>query len=384
MPAPSEPPLPRHQFPITDRLCYLNHAGVGPLPQVAVDAITASSVDYRDEGGRAWARSEELDEQVRVQAARLMGVPADDVAFVKNTTEGLGFVASGLDWNAGDRVVTANREFPSTVYPWLNLRDLDVTVDLVEPVGEGLTLPIDLLAEAIAAAPTRLVVLSWVQFGRGWRTDLAALSQLCKDHGALLCVDVIQGLGVIPAELERWGVDFASADSHKWMLGPHGIGVFYVAERCREMLRPLEPGWLSVSHRDDFDNLELVYDDSARRFEGGSPNVITIAGMGASIDLLLDAGVENVWAHVDGLCDRLVDGLSTVGARVLSDRSPEGRSAIVTFDVPGTDSEVLAERLDTEGVVCSPRGGGIRVAPHGYNTADEIDSMVDLVRRLTA
>jgi selenocysteine lyase/cysteine desulfurase len=225
------------------------------------------------------------------------------------------------------------------------------------------------------------VAVSWVQFGRGWRVALDELSRLCHDHGALLCADVIQGLGVVPAELQRWGVDFAMADAHKWMLGPVGIGLLYVARDRRELLRPLEPGWASVAHREEWDNLELVFDDSARRFEGGTPNSLTLAGMGASIDLLLDAGVDTVWRHVDALCARLVEGLEAAGATVLTRRGAQHGSGIVTFEPVGGDPAMVVERLKALGIVCAARGGGVRVAPHGYNTAAEIDA---LVRALTS
>jgi cysteine desulfurase / selenocysteine lyase len=379
----SDTPLDRSQFPVTDRYRYLAHAAVAPLPLVAVEAGTR----FLDESTRhgiatGFDHWDDQVEQVRSRAARFLGVPGDDVAFVKNTTEGLSFVAGGIDWRPGDRVITMDRDYPSSVYPWLALRDRGVTVDLVAPRGEGWTYPLDAFAEALAAAPTRLVSVSWVHFARGWRVDLAGLAQLCRDHGALLCVDAIQGLGVVPATLADWGVDFAAADAHKWLLGPIGTGVLYVAGDRRDLLRPLEPGWASVAHRHDYDNLELIYDDSARRFEGGSVTVETVLQMGASIDLLAGAGVDRIWAHVQGLLDHLADGLAGAGATVCSDLSPANRSGHLTFTLAGHDPAVVAEQLAADAIVCSPRGGGIRVAPHGYNTLDELDAVVDVVRRL--
>jgi selenocysteine lyase/cysteine desulfurase len=378
-----EPPLPRADFPVTERWNYLNHAGVAPLPTPAVEAMAGYARRAAADGSLAVDGHNERAEEVRRTSARLLGVPAADVAFVKNTTEGLGFVANGLTWQPGDRVVVPDHEFPSTLYPWLSLRDLGVVVDLVPTSGNGRCLPAEAFAEVITkGAPPKVVATSWVQFGRGWRTDLAQLASICHDAGALLCADIIQGLGVLPAELEAWGVDFAMSDAHKWMLGPEGIGVLYVAGRNLDLLRPLEPGWNCVAHREQWDNRELVWDDDARRLEGGSANQAGIHAMGASLDLLATAGIDAVWRHVDGLCDRACAGLAGTGATVLSDRSSSGRSGVVTFTVAGHESAAIHRHLLDAGIVSSPRGGGIRLSPHGYNSADEIDALVTAVGQL--
>ena len=378
------PPLARADFPVTERWTYLNHAGVAPLPLPAVEAIGGCAERVAAGGSLAVEQHSARAEEVRAAAATLMGVAAADVAFVKNTTEGLGFVANGLSWRPGDRVVVPDYEFPSTLYPWLALRDLGVVVDLVTPRGRGGCLPVEAFADAIAAGPPpKVVATSWVQFGRGWRTDLAALVEVCHDAGALLCADVIQGLGVVPADLAAWGVDFAMADAHKWLLGPEGIGVFYVAADRLELLRPLEPGWASVAHRQQWDNRALIWHEETRRLEGGSYNVAGIHAMGASLDLLLAAGIDQVWSHVEELCERACTALvEDAGATVLSDRSQAGRSGIVTFRLEGHDPATLHRALADRGIVCSPRGGGIRIAPHGYNTTEEIDCLVAAVREL--
>jgi selenocysteine lyase/cysteine desulfurase len=378
-------PLARDQFPIADRYRYLNHALVAPLPRDAVDAIADDARRCSLEASLAYRARDERSEAVRDTAAALMGVAAEDVAFVKNTTEGLAFVAGGLDWRPGDRVIVPAGEYPSTLFPWLALAHRGVVVDRVEPLGAGASLPIESFAAALEAGRgrVRVVALSWVQFGRGWRTDLAALAQLCHSHGALLCADVIQGLGVLPCRLADWGVDFAMADGHKWMLGPEGVGVFYVAPAHRHRLRVLEPGWASVVDRDsDVPALDLA--DSARRFEGGTANTTGIAGLGASLDLLTEAGIEPVWAWVDGLCDRLVAGVTAAGAQVLSDRSPEGRSAIVSVAVPGVDPAAVVARLAEAGVVVRARAGGVRFGPHAWNDASDIDAAVAVIAALVS
>ncbi len=378
-----EPPLCRSDFPVTERWTYLNHAGVTPLPSPAVEAMAGYARRAASGGSLAVEGHNVRAEEVRRAAAGMLGVPAVDVAFVKNTTEGLGFVANGLTWQPDDRVVVPDLEFPSTIYPWLALRDLGVVVDLVPPEGPGRCLPTQAFTSVINdGPPPKVVATSWVQFGRGWRTDLAALAEVCHDNGALLCADVIQGLGVVPAELASWGVDFAMADAHKWLLGPEGIGVLYVAEHCLDLLRPLEPGWNSVAHREQWDNRALEWDDGARRLEGGSQNQAGIHAMGASLDLLAAAGTTAVWDHVELLCHRACEGLAHVGATILSDRTPAGRSGVVTFSVDGHDGIDVHAHLLEQGIITSPRGGGVRLSPHGYNTVDEIDALVAGIAQL--
>ncbi len=379
----NDPPLPRDEFPVTGHWAYLNHAGMGAVPRSAVQAMSRLAMEVARDGELAWPEHKAHIEQVRHRAARLMGVPGTDVAFIKNTTSGLGMVANGLDLGAGDRVIVSDLDFPSSLYPWLALRERGVRVDLVRPQGSAEALPVDAFAEVIADGPAPAVVaISWVQFRRGWRIDLPALARVAHDAGALFSVDVIQGLGAIPADLETWGADFAMADGHKWLLGPPGTGLLYVRGEHRHRLRPLEPGWNSMSHREEWDELGLAYDDSARRYEGGMPNISGIAALGASLDLLLDAGVPAIWRHLDALCQRASDGLRRLGATVITDQTPAHRSGIVSAVVPGHDSTELRDRLRSHGFVVGARSSAVRFSPHGYNTHEEVDRLLDALEML--
>lgn len=386
-------PLDRGAFPVTERWAYFNHAGVAPLPAAAVDAIEAYARAVERDGGQATPANDARVEEVRTAGAEMMGVDADDVAFVKNTTEGLGFVANGLcseggGWSEGDRVVVPSIEFPSNLFPWTALRDQGVDVVELDAVGEEQRLPLEAFEKALVVGGVRLVAVSWVQYARGWRVDVAGLAELCREHRALLVVDAIQGLGVVPAAFGDWGVDAVVADGHKWLLGPEGCGLMYVSPALRDQLRVLEPGWHSVVQRGDYEDHRLVHDPTARRFEGGTPNYAGVWGLGASLDLLLDAGVDRVWSHVDALCSRLVDGLAEVGAEVLTDRSDGGASGIVAFRPASAghegdvDVDTAAATLIDRGFVVRARAGAIRVSPHGYNTAAEIDALVSAVAGL--
>ena len=379
------PPLDPARFPAGQRWRYLNHAGVGPLPDVAVQAVARAAEATARDGDLAFEEEKPRLDAVRDASARLLGVAAADVAFVKNTTEGLALVAAGLDLGPGDRVVLPGGEFPSTYFPWAALQERGVRVDLVQARGDAGALPVDAFADVIAAGPPPVaVVTSWVQFGTGYRVDVEALARVAHHVGALLCVDVIQGLGVVPAELDAWGVDFAAADGHKFLLAPAGAAVLYVRDAANSRLRVLEPGWASVRQREAWHDLALEYDDSARRFEGGSPNSIGLHGLGASVDLLLGAGdgagVDAIWAHVQALTDRLADGCQAIGLPVLSDRTAEHRSAILLVGTPDRDPAAVVAALAGLGVRAAARGGGVRLSPHGWTSEDDVDVALDALR----
>jgi cysteine desulfurase / selenocysteine lyase len=377
-------PLPRPAFPVCSHRIYLDHAGISPLASPVRAAIEAHLDDCAESGALAFGNVMDEMEAIRGRLARFLGAAADEIAFVKNTTEGLSFVANGLGLGEGDRVVVTGREFPSNYYPWIALRDRGVTVDVLEPVGTAQALPVDRFADALREGdPPAVVAVSWVQFGRGWRTDLAALADVCHERGSLLCVDLIQGAGVVPCDLGAWGVDLAAAGGHKWLLGITGLGVLYVRREHLDRLRPSEPGWASVAHRTEWDNRELVYDESARRFEGGGPSAVGVHALGAAIDLLADAGLDTIWQHVRRVSDHAADRLAEIGCRVLSDRG-DGASAIITAALPpgSPEAQDVVDALGDRGVVCSARGGGVRLAPHGYNTTDEVDAVIDAIGAL--
>lgn len=369
-----EPPLRREQFPVAERWTYLNHAGVAPLPRVAVDAGRTADEAWMLDGGEAFVAYAEHSEVVRAAAARLLGASPAEVAFVKNTTEGLGFVAAGLAWQPGDRVVIPDREYPSTLFPFLALEEQGVEIVRIEPVGPSGELPLGAFEQTLARGDVRLIALSWVGFVTGWRTDLAALTALAHEHGALVCVDAIQGIGLLPCELGSWGVDVAMAGSHKWLLGPQGLGLLHVAQHHLDAgtFRVLEPGWNGMVTRDDSLVLDPQPDPTARRYEGGTPNFTGIATLGASLDLLAAAEPGSVWRHVDDWCQTARGEIEDRGGRVLTTDHPDHRAGILTFAFDQVAPTELATTLAANGMAVRARGAGVRISPHGWNDAEDL------------
>ena len=364
----------RAEMPVVRQYSFMDHAAVAPLSGPA-SAAMRRFVEEAESHGYARGGLFPESKRVRTLAGKLLNCHPEELTFVKNTCEGLSHIANGLQFSRGDNIVTTGVEFPGNVYPWMNLRSLGVQLKMV-PEDNG-RVPLDRLAGLIDDR-TRLVTVSSVQFGSGFRTDLAALGDICQERGVLFCVDAIQSLGCIPIDVRAMKIDFLSADGHKWLLGPEGAGIFYCRHELLGLLRPSSVGWLSVKNPMDFGSYELDYHDNARRFDGGSYNLAGIWGLGGTIEWVLGLGVDKIWERVRMLTDRLVEGVQSKGYRVVSSRVPGEASGIVAFVSGAHDHTRIVNHLRQEyRTVVAARVGRIRVSPHFYNTEEEIDQLIE-------
>ncbi|MFP3941505.1 MAG: aminotransferase class V-fold PLP-dependent enzyme [Thermoanaerobaculia bacterium] len=375
----------RREFPVTERWAYLNHGAIGPMPRRSADRMAELARTVAETGDRHWPERNDECERVRRRVAELLGAPREhEVAFVGNTSEGLSAVAWGLDWRPGDNVVGPEPEFPSDVYPWMSLAELGVEYRRV-PERDGRVAPEDLVAAVDGR--TRVVAVSWVQYASGHRLPLEPLAAACRDAGALLVLDAIQGVGALSLDVEAAGVDVCALASHKWILGPEGVGIFYVSDRVVERLRSTRHGWRSVAKAFEWGAIDPTPATGALRFEAGTLNVYGIHALGASVDLLLEldshGGPGAVETRVLALADRVADGLVSRGfALAEPHRSPGETSGIVAGTHPDRPARALAEDLEQRGVAVSHRAGRFRVSPHVYNTEAEIDRLLDALDEL--
>lgn len=358
----------RREFPIIDKYIYLDHAGVAPVSLRAKAAVEKFLSESAQGGAFHYPQWALRIAHARKNCARLVNATADEIAFVKNTSHGLSLVAGGLDWKAGDNVLFYEKEFPANIYPWLNLKRKGVEARTI-PSRDGRVLLEDI--ERIVDSRTRLIAISSVQFSNGFRIDLKSVGELCRQKGILLCVDAIQGLGVIPVDVKECNVDFLSADAHKWLLGPEGIGIFYCRKELAGRLDPPLIGWKSVRNDFDFDHPDFQLKTDALRFEEGTMNLMGIFGLGAAIELLLEVGIENIEERVLGLGDVIIQEAEKRGFAVLTPKAREERAGIITFS-GGFDPARVRDALREKGIMVNARGGGIRVSPHFYNTEEEI------------
>jgi selenocysteine lyase/cysteine desulfurase len=362
----------RDEFPVTRRWAFLDHAGVAPISARARQAMVDWAADVAENGIVAESRWSRRVEEVRALAGRLLNADPRDIAFVKNTSEGIGLVAEGFPWQPGDNVVTAAEEFPANLYPWMNLEARGVNVRMVPSRGPRLEL--DDVRRAVDAR-TRIVALSFVEYASGFRNDLDGLGKLCRERGIILCVDAIQGLGVLPLDVAATPIDFLSADGHKWLLGPEGAAIFYARREMVDLLHPVGVGWRSVVDCFSFSRADFRLKPGASRWESGALAVGAIAALGASLELLLTIGIARVWERVRQLTDYVCEQAARVDLTVFSSRQPGDKSGIVSIEFPGADPRAAVRRCREEGVVINERGGRLRVSPHCYNVPEEVDRL---------
>jgi selenocysteine lyase/cysteine desulfurase len=368
----------RSQFPVTERWAFLDHASVAPLPLQAVHALQAYARTQAENGVAAVKECFQHIEEARRLAARLINAPhPDDVFFVPSTTYGISVVAEGFPWVAGDNVVLAAEEYPANQYPWMNLHARGVEVRRI-PSRAG-KLAIDDYRAAIDAR-TRVLTVSSVEFASGFRNDLELLGQLCREHNLFFCVDAIQSVGVLPLDVQATPIDALAADGHKWLLGPEGAGIAYIRRDWVDRLHPIGVGANSMVNPYAYSTINFKLKPHAGRWEGGAFNVPGVAALGASLQLLLDAGIEAIAGRVGELTDHLCERAQSRGWGIFSSRAAGERSGIVSLIHPTLSSAEVMKRCRAAGVVVNDRADRVRIGPHAYNTEDELDRFLDVAR----
>lgn len=363
----------RKLFPVTRNLVYLNHAAVGPLSTRATEAMERQARDQRDFGALHWREWYAEFARFRESAARLIGAQPGEIAILKNTSEGLSFVAEGFRWREGDNVVSTDVEFLSNSTPWRRLDKRGVECRIVQN-RDGAYTPDDV--EQLIDDRTRIVSVSSVAFHNGFAPDIETIGAICAKRNVLFCVDAIQSLGVIPMDVRRANISFLAADGHKWLCGPEGAAIFYVAAEHRDELEVLESGWTNFERKGKFIDCSLEMMPDARRFEAGSLPTILLYGIRAAIELILEIGVESINFEVVRLANQLTDALQSIGWSVASPRPL--RSGIVGAVPPSAEKSLLwwHRQLEEKGVVCAPREGMLRFSPHYYNDESDIERVI--------
>ena len=368
----------RTLFPVTNRSCYMNHAGVSPMSLRVVDALQRY-ISIRSEGEiDSYAQNREKASETRGLIGRLIHAPAERIALVKNTSTGFNLLATGLPWKEGDHLLINDMEFPSNVYPFLNLERKGVEVEFVK--NRDGRVEVEDYIKAMRPE-TVLVSVSHVQFLNGYRIELEALGGVCRERGIIFSVDAIQSAGAIGIDVGAQKIDFLACAAHKWLMGPQGTGFVYVGREVQDRIWPAYVGWLSVKDSWNFFDYRLDLLDSAERFEIATENWMGIWGFCESLRLLLEVGIDRIEERIIALTDRLVEGLEARGRKVMSPREEGVKSGIVLFSAgeSAEENESLFQRLLEQNIHIAFREGYLRCSPHFYNSFEEIDRLLEAV-----
>ena len=366
----------REQFPVTKNKVFLNHAAESPLPKPVADAVHK----YVEEFSNFGESSIELEDRGKSLFAKLINAKPEELAIVENTSMGLNIAANLLRYPPGSKIVTTDMEYPSVVYPWLR-KSLPVKVHYVKNVNGKILLED---VEKAVDDNTVAVVISHVEYFNGFRNDLGAISEIAHEHGAYVIVDAIQSAGAVKLDVKKDDVDFLTCACYKWLLGPPGAGYLYVKRELVEKFEPPLVGWLSVKPEvfetiDFWDIWSLKLSETASRFEVGTPSFISIAGIIQALKMFLDFGMENIERRILKLTDYLIETVKDLGLKLQTPEEKQYRSGIVNFKI--SNPKELAEKLNGKNIVVSARSHGIRVSPHFYNVEEEIDTLMEEVKR---
>jgi len=360
------------EFPVRERVIYLNHAAVAPLCRRAADAMKQLADDCLQFGSLHYDVWLTAYEGVRVAAARMIGADRSEIALVKNTSEGISTVAIGLHWRPGDRIVAFEEEFPANYFPWKRLEEKGVAVTWL-----SVTDPLDRIDEACRGA--RLLSISFVHFLSGYRVSIQEIGEICRRHHCIYMVDAIQGLGAFPIDVRACHIGALAADGHKWLLGPEGCAILYIGNDLQEQVEPVEFGWTNVAGYNHYASRDLTLRPDAGRYECGTLNTIGCFGLRASIEFLLEVGVAEIAAVVQNLGDRIAAGVEAKGYEVLGHRTPDTGAGIVSFRKGGVEEREVVRRFRAAGITAAPRAGWVRTSPHFYISPSDIDRMLDLL-----
>ena len=368
------------EFQIDESICYLNHAAISPWPVRTSKIVQQFAVENSSLGASNYSSWLKLENTLKIQLKNLINAPShDDIAILKSTSEALSVVAEGIIWKSGDNIVSTDEEFPSNRIPWLAQKKKGVELRQISLSQNSFS------EEALISAcddNTRLLTVSSIQYATGKRLDLMLLGEYCHKKKILFCVDAIQSLGAFPFDCQAIKADFVMADSHKWMLGPEGIALFYCREEIRSSLVLHQYGWHMVEDVGNYDTKNLKYSSTCRRFECGSPNMLGIHALSASLSLIEEIGVNNISSNIIDNVAYMIELLKKVpDLKFISPTNENQYAGIVTFKIEGVDTPQLYSKLTKNMLICANRSGGIRFSPHFYTSRRTIDKSFDILSR---
>ena len=370
----------RSRFPALERYAYFTTNGLGAVSQDVADAVRERVDDLaRNAIVSALFNNQTVVDEARARVARLLGAAPAEIAFCRNTSEGVLWAAASLRFARGDEVLVAQGEYPANVLPWMAQESRGVATRLLRQRERRITPA--MVAESWSPR-SKVLAISFVQYNSGFRADLRALAEVVHARGGLLFCDAIQGLGALRLDARESGVDLLAAGTHKWLLGLQGLGIFFCRRDRLSQLAAAHVATGSLLVDADPGDPDAPYEralvDEARRFEEGTRNYLGIAALNASLRLTEEIGIERIEARIGELTDYLVHEVERRGCRIESPRGPGEWSGIVLFAPPAgapPASDIVAA-MHRQRITINAREGCVHMGVHFYNTRGDIDRML--------
>jgi len=361
----------------TDQI-YFNHAAIGPWTTPVLNRITELTAQRSGQKIENFQYFLKWSANAKEKLGKLLNAKPDRIAWVENVSNGINILAQGLDWKTGDRIILNDLEFPSNVYPFLNLKKYGVEIDMIK--SKNGVCDFEDIEKAITPK-TKLISISAVQFLSGYRADVNAIGELCKKHGIIFCVDAIQAAGVVQIDVEKFKIDYLAGGTHKWLMSSPGTAYIYLTEELQSRIDQKFVGWTSVKNAWNLLDYNLMLRNTADKFQNGTLNDFGISILEAVLDLFVEFGMKNVQRRILENTNYFIERLVELGIKPVLMNVPENnRAGIVSFK--HENANYIFEELEKRRIYCAMREGLIRLSPHFYNTKDEIDRFVRVMNEV--
>ena len=361
----------------TDQI-YFNHAAIGPWTTLAINRLNEFAVQRSGQKIENYQHFLRWNVGAKEKLGKLLNANPDRIAWVDNVSNGMNILAQGLSWKQGDRIIINDQEFPSNIYPFLNLKKEGVEIDIVK--SENGRLDVEHIEKAITPK-TKLVSISAVQFLTGYRADITAIGELCKKRKIVFCVDAIQAAGVVQIDVEKSNIDYLAGGTHKWLMSTEGASYIYLTEELQSRINQKFVGWTSVKDAWNFLDYNLTLRNTADKFQNGGVNTLGISILDTVLNLFIDFDMHKVEQRIVENTGHFVKRLTDIGIEPLLKGIPENNmGGIVTFKHDKANH--IFEELEKRRIYCAMRMGMIRLSPHFYNNKDEIDKVVKILNEV--
>ena len=369
----------RSYFPyLKNKIIYFNHASTGPITTKVKERIEYFLKERGEEAKDDYWAFKSVADETKSMIGEMINCSSDRIAFLDNTTNGIIWLAQGIEWKPGDRIILNDVEFPANVYPFLQLKEKGVEIDFIKSTNGIVT------AEEIINAiqpRTKLISISFVQFLSGYRIDLEKLGKVCREKGIIFSVDAIQGLGAVSLDVEKFNIDFLASGTQKWLLGLQGLAFIYVRKELQDVMKSAPIGWLAVKDAWNLLDFDLATKETAERFQPGTLNNLGIYAFNSSMKFFKEFSFDEIENQVLSNSKYFFEELEEIGYNSPLLSLPEEHLAgIVSFQ--SENAQKIFDILSQKKIVCSLREGYIRFAPHFYNTKQEIDFVVDTLKNI--